>query len=202
MGNRPTAGLFYPFSRRYHMIFCWRSIHPGSLRIAIQPMTSEINPYAAPQSEPAKPPGVPVDGTTRRRKFALSMAIILLVGSPLAAAVAVYDIESIVVSGAILSLIALILIALSVRQDLRPLNAIAGAMLVMSVGCFLTIFLMGWDPREAQFPIGTATVAFAAVVQLGWVFVKSDWESDAYWTSVSNHDPIVDATDTWFKADQ
>lgn len=165
-------------------------------------MTDEINPYAAPQSEPAKPSRVPADGTPRRRKFALAMAMILLVGSPLAAGVAMYDIESIVVSGALLSLVALILIALAAREDLRPLHVIAGAMLLMSVGCFLTIFLKGWNPREAQFPIGWTTVVFAVVVQLGWVFVKSVWNRERAWMSVSDHDPIVDAADTWFKADQ
>ncbi|MCA9138267.1 MAG: hypothetical protein KDB00_15955 [Planctomycetales bacterium] len=138
-------------------------------------MTDPINPYAAPQCDLGTPPQMPVDGGMRRINYSIALAVIVLIGSPLAAAVAVYDIESIVVSGAALSLTAIFLLVLSNRADLRSLWLISAASLLMAVGCFLTIFLKSWSPTDAQTPIGTATVVFAVVIQAGWIFVRAVW---------------------------
>lgn len=134
-------------------------------------MSAEINPYAAPQSDPGPWTADEEISGKKRRRFAIVLAWLILIGSPIAAAVAQYDIESIVVSGAVLSFIALILIALAARRDLRSLIVLSVAMLAMSAGCFLTIYLKEWSPSDAQKPVGKATIVFAVAVQLGWVLI-------------------------------
>ncbi|QDV43620.1 hypothetical protein Enr13x_34770 [Stieleria neptunia] len=139
-------------------------------------MGSEINPYAAPQSAPARPVPITVDFGQRRMRFAVGFAALLMIGSLLASAFAIYDIESIVVSGPLLSLFALVLAVLSIRSDLRGFWILSAATVAMSIGCFLTIFLGEWSPGDAQVPIGAASVVFAIVIQAGWVMVRSVWE--------------------------
>ena len=70
-----------------------------------------------------------------------------------------------------MSAIALILIAISIRNELRFLAIISAAMLAMSIGCFLTIYLKNWSPSDAEKPIGRATIAFAFAIQFGWILV-------------------------------
>lgn len=135
-------------------------------------MTPEINPYATPTAIP--PVDAPSDGN-RRRVFAVSIAAILLIGSPIAAAYAVFDTESILVSGALATLLAIALGWLSARKELRMMIAISVATLVFTVGCFLTIFLMEWSPGDAHDPISGATIVFASVIQSGWFVVRQVW---------------------------
>ena len=97
------------------------------------------------------------------------MTALIPIGAPIASGLALADIGSIVVSGAILSAMALLLLALAARRDLRLLAAISVAMIAMAVGCFLTIYLMDWNAAEAQVPIGRATVMFAVAIQTGWL---------------------------------
>ncbi|WP_372896477.1 hypothetical protein [Stieleria sp.] len=139
-------------------------------------MVSEINPYAAPQSAPERPPPLPSDFGRRRSRFAVGFAALLMTGSLLASACAVYDIESIVVSGPLLSLCAIILAVLSIRPGLRGFWILSASMIAMTIGCFLTIFLLEWSPGEAQTPIGAATVVFAIVIQAGWTIARSVWQ--------------------------
>ncbi|MCS7470488.1 hypothetical protein NZK35_27875 [Stieleria sp. ICT_E10.1] len=138
-------------------------------------MGSEINPYAAPQNAPSPPP-LQGEFRPRRLRFAVGFAALVLIGAPVASACAVYDIESIVVSGPLLSLFAIVLAILSRRTDLRGFWILSAMMIAMSIGCFLTIFLREWSPGEAQTPIGAATVVFAIVIQAGWVILRSVWE--------------------------
>ncbi|MDV6032279.1 MAG: hypothetical protein F9B45_19760 [Phycisphaera sp. RhM] len=139
-------------------------------------MVSEINPYAAPQSAPERPLPLPSDLGRRRLRFAVGFAALLMIGSLLASACAVYDIESIVVSGPLLSLCAIILAVLSTRPGLRGFWILSASMIAMTIGCFLTIFFLEWSPGEAQTPIGAATVVFAIVIQAGWTIARSVWE--------------------------
>ena len=139
-------------------------------------MGSEINPYAAPQSAPERPPPLPSDLGRRRLRYAVGFAALLMTGSLLAAAFAVYDIESIVVSGPLLSLCAIILAVLSIRPELRGFWILSASMIAMSIGCFLTIYLLSWSPGKAQTPIGAATVVFAIVIQAGWIILRSVWD--------------------------
>ncbi|PAY21247.1 hypothetical protein CKO51_01310 [Rhodopirellula sp. SM50] len=136
-------------------------------------MVSEINPYAAPQSAPERPPPLPSDLGSRRLRFAVGFAALLMTGSLLASACAVYDIESIVVSGPLLSVCAIILAVLSIRPGLRGFWILSASMIAMTIGCFLTILLLSWSPGDAQTPIGAATVVFAIVIQAGWIIVGS-----------------------------
>ncbi|MCO8124374.1 hypothetical protein NHH03_21725 [Stieleria sp. TO1_6] len=138
-------------------------------------MPSEINPYAAPQSDPENllPQG-PV--TDRRYRWAIGGAATILLGCAVAAGFAIYDIESIVVSGGILSVLALLLLAIARPLRLRGLMPIALAMLTIALGCFATIYFNSWSPTQAQTPIGTATVVCAVLMQTGWLSIaKVRW---------------------------
>ena len=76
--------------------------------------------------------------------------------------------RSIVLSGALFAAAAIALMALAYPRPLRPLMLIAAATLLFALGCFLTIWGMSWSPQQAQWPIGTACVAFAIFIQSGW----------------------------------
>ncbi|WP_182864872.1 hypothetical protein [Stieleria mannarensis] len=108
-------------------------------------------------------------------KIAIAIAALILIGSPIASAAAMYDVESIVISGPVLALIAIVLAIFAGRPDLRALWMISGAMIAMAIGCFLTIFLMEWSPAEAQIPIGRATIVFALAIQAGWLHLWNVW---------------------------
>ena len=103
----------------------------------------ELNPYAAPNAAPAK---IVIEGAINahsgklRLAVAMLLAIAILVGAPIASSYAVDDIESIIVSGAILLSVAIILAAVAYRTDLRPLTWISLAMITIILGCFLVIF--------------------------------------------------------------
>ena len=139
-------------------------------------MQSDFNPYAAPQTDPqtqiALPEELKISRGAKRRRAALGCAAALMVASPVAAGLAMFDIESIVISGAVFMAIALVLLGLSGRKDLRLMLPIAIAMITMVIGCFSTIYLNHWSPRDAEVPIGRATVAFACLIQLGWFFFR------------------------------
>ncbi|QEF99867.1 hypothetical protein Mal15_39340 [Stieleria maiorica] len=139
-------------------------------------MGPEINPYAAPRTVPARPP-LPVETLPGRRrlKIAVVIASLILIGSPIASALAMSDIETIVISGPVLSLIAIVLAIFAWRSDLRALWIISYSMIAMSIGCFLTIVLMEWSPAEAQIPIGRATIVFAFGIQAGWLAMWNVW---------------------------
>jgi hypothetical protein len=142
-------------------------------------MDSEINPYAVPQTEPAAPPQLPIRQGATRKKWAVGCAAALMISSPVAAAFATaVDIESIVISGAIFMVIALVLLGLCKRQDLRGLMLIAIVTMAMVIGCLSTIYLNHWSPGDAQVPIGRATVMFACLIQFGWLSIRSVWVAD------------------------
>ncbi len=136
-------------------------------------MPSEIIPYAAPVHVSK---AVPEGGARRARlKFGIGLAILLLSGSIVTAVIANIDIESIIVSGPILSVAALFLMGAAMPPNLRPLIRLGVAILAMSIGCFATIYLCRWNPSDAQMPIGIAIALFAVVFQIGWMSVRSVW---------------------------
>ena len=138
-------------------------------------MSNEINPYAAPQTDPVPPPRQPRLPGTVRRVAAIGLAILLLIAAPIASVAALIDIESIVGSGPALAVTSLILVGLATRADLRVLLPIAWATFATCLGCFLTIFLLNWSPGQAQTPIGRVTVVFAVLIQLGWINLRKVW---------------------------
>ena len=137
----------------------------------------EINPYAAPVSDPANPPleTQTPDGSPGKVRFvfAITLTAIILICGPIASSFAVDDIESIVVSGAILLVAAIALAIAAYPESLRPLTWIALAMIGMVLVCFFVIFVNQWSPSDAQKPIGFTTVVFAVLIQAGWLPVAS-----------------------------
>lgn len=120
------------------------------------------------------------------------LAMLLMGGAPIASAIALYDIESIVVSGPLLLGLALLLGLSAKRRDLWSLGWISVATIAMCIGCFLTIFLLSWSPGDAQHPIGWATVVFAVFIQAGWFVARGVWEQrkDALMTAAS-WEPVI-----------
>lgn|GEM_PF-4419831 len=131
-------------------------------------MKHDINPYAATPAVLVAPRAIRTVGRIRFWS-AIGLAVVLVAGSVPAAAMAIRDIESIMVSAAVFVPSALILSVLALPAMLRPLQGISISMLLIVVGCFLTIALNSWSPSDAQRPIGWTTVACATGLQLGWM---------------------------------
>jgi len=135
-------------------------------------MVETHNPYAAPAVDV---PGVDLSErgvSARGYRWSQTLAVICVAGSPVASALAMWDIETIVGSGAILALLSIILTCLSWAPVLRPLLLISAAGLSVVIGCFLVINLNGWGPNQAQAPIGRATIVLATLMQAGWIPVR------------------------------
>lgn len=135
-------------------------------------MDSELNPYAAPSAELARPPETQIRSLGPVRFwFAEVFAAVLIAGSVPASAFALWDVETIVGSGAVFTPVSLVLIFLALPRVLRPLILVALTMLLIVAGCILTISWNSWSPSDAQQPIGYATIGCAALMQLGWLLM-------------------------------
>jgi len=97
------------------------------------------------------------------------MAVACAIGSIPAAAFASYQIESIIGSGPLLLVAAILLTVLARPVPLRQLWIISGAVMAIVVGIFLWITLTGMGPADARVPVGRATIAAAMFLQLGWL---------------------------------
>lgn len=135
-------------------------------------MVENHNPYAAPAVDVA---GVDLPEhavSARRYRWSQALAIVCVAGSPIASALAVWEVESIIGSGAVLALLSVILICLGWAPMLRPLLLISAAGLLVVIGCFLVINLNSWSPNQAQVPIGQATIGLATLMQSGWFLIR------------------------------
>ncbi len=135
-------------------------------------MVETHNPYAAPAVD------VPiVDLPDRvvsapRYRWSQALAVVCVAGSPIASALAVWDIETIIGSGAILALLSVILLCLCWAPMLRPLLLISVAGLSIVIGCFFVINLNSWSPNQAQAPIGQTSIVLATLMQSGWFLIR------------------------------
>lgn len=138
-----------------------------------QQTADDTNPYRAPGVGRPIPAAV-VDSRKRPGWFLIAISvqvITILIG---AVATLVY-IESILVSGAVLSIIGIVVAMMSLRHkwgDLYVLTAIfGGSGPILSAGCFLLINLQDWGPSAATEPIGVIAVIYAcSFLPLGaWV---------------------------------
>lgn len=133
-------------------------------------MDQQPNPYAAPSAPIERPPQPHRPPTGRVRFwFAQIFAVILVAGSVPATVLALWDIESIVGSGLVFLPLAIALLFIALPRVLRWLMPIAVTMLLIVGGIVFAINWNHWSPTDAQQPVGYATVACAAMMQLGWL---------------------------------
>ena len=89
------------------------------------------------------------------------LLIVYTLGILIAAIAAMVEIESIVGSGPIMSLVGIWIAFLSYRRD-RPIGLFYGlAVPTVSVFCFIVINLMEWGPSDAHVPVSAFLVLFA-----------------------------------------
>ena len=108
------------------------------------------NPYEAPQTMSVGDQRVFTSG----RHFWLQLCIclqmlVVLIGL----GVACWQIESIIGTGPILSIVGIIVAVLSYRRSIRSGVLFGLSGLGLSVGVFLTIFLLHWSPDDARIPV-------------------------------------------------
>lgn len=137
--------------------------------MTLQPPPLPLNPYAAPASAPARPTEIGKVVGPVRFWIAIVSAIMIVAGTVPACAFALWDVESIVVSGIAFIVVAVVLLSLIFSRWLYLLATIPCAILVIVAGIFLAIYLNSWSPSDAQEPIGYGTIPCAAFMQLGWL---------------------------------
>lgn len=138
------------------------------------PHPLRTNPYESPapiepgESIVADPIAVPPSWVDR---FASVLTQWMIIGTIPAAAIACFEIKSIVISGLTLTTAALVVLAIvAMRRRWNTfLFPVALATLLFTVACFLTINLNRWYPAEATKPISRACVVFALVMQGAWI---------------------------------
>ncbi|QDT61045.1 hypothetical protein SV7mr_35750 [Stieleria bergensis] len=106
------------------------------------------------------------------------MAVILMIGCPIGAGFAFWDIETIMGSGPILSILALLILicylATRRRSALNPWHGwqFPCVTVALAIGVFLVIYFKEWSPDDAQKPISWAFAGYAAFAQVGWLLLK------------------------------
>ena len=133
-------------------------------------MVDDRNPYAAPAvaNSPTTAAGTP-NVSAARYRWAVGTAATCVLGSLAASGLAMWDIETIVGSGPVLCVAALILLVLARPKPLQYLWMPAASVLTSSLVIFLWIWLGELGPARAQIPVGRATIGAALVTQVGWV---------------------------------
>ena len=94
------------------------------------------------------------------RVFILVLIVLLILGVVASGIAAVVDIESIVFSGPLCSLVGIVIAALCYRKNIHAGFLFGLSVLTFAVLCFTTILGLQWSPGEAQVPIGSAIVVF------------------------------------------
>jgi len=159
-------------------------------------MVEPHNAYAPPTVTASTGDTLDTTVSDRRYRWALFLAFVCVVGSPIASAVAVFDIETILGSGSILAGLSLGLAFLPRAPMLRPLLLISAAGVAIVVGCYFVIYLNGWGPAIAQEPIGHATVVLSLVMQAGWIPIRRVAQTQARSKSLRNQEHSAVAVDT------
>lgn len=103
------------------------------------------------------------------KQFLQLLMIAQLAAIGVAASVAVLEIESILVSGPLLSLVGLTIAAICFQRRLLTGLLFGCSVPTISVICFAIINVMAWGPNAAQTPISMLLVAFA-LGSLPWGF--------------------------------
>lgn len=129
-----------------------------------------VNPYAAPSSELRSPPESPLG--SRGIKVAIGSTYLISAGCIPAAGFAVWEIESIVISGGLLCLVSVVQFYFAIRNGFLQLAAFAAIMVVFVMSIAGTINAMSWSPTQAARPISIVCVVIAFLMQYGWLAAR------------------------------
>jgi nicotinamide riboside transporter PnuC len=136
--------------------------------------TSDDNPFRAPQTS-FEPVESKFDTSLRHLRICLGLQCTTIV---LGVAAAFYDIYSILVTGAVLSLVGLLTAILSMRPRLISGLVFGLSGPAISAICFALINLLNWGPDDAQHPVSLIAAVYAMItVPLGllvWTRTGSD----------------------------
>ena len=140
-----------------------------------------INPYA-PTAEVAHLSQVTADHEDWPPPLSIRLiqliAVVMMISCPVGASYAYWDIETIMVSGPILSILALVtLVCYASTRRRSTISQWHGwqfpcVMIAFVMGVFLVIFLNEWSPSDAQKPISNACAIYAGAVQIGWLLLR------------------------------
>jgi hypothetical protein len=139
------------------------------LHVETDPWESERNPFLPPESQFTPRESIPAN---RAQTVANVLAILKMVAIGIGTVAALIDIESIVATGPIISLLGLPVAIISIRNA-RYLGIVFGLSgLAITIACFLLIFNLQWSPHEAQMPVSAIGVCYAGpAILLGVMFV-------------------------------
>ncbi len=127
------------------------------------------NPYA-PTTIPSDRPLV-VPGETASWSGLLTASLFtasLMIGAIVSSTIAFINVESIVVSGPIMFILAGIQTFLCIRR-MRTLSFSGIAVMLFVVACLVTILLNRWSPTQAQRPVSLAIGIFSLLLNTQWV---------------------------------
>lgn len=124
--------------------------------------TTAPNPYAVTTLNLA--PSLP-DPSVASRRLRISV-ILLVVYLAISAGVACIEIESIVATGPVLFVCGIVMAVAMRKPTNRRFRFLAWSFLSFPILCFLLINLFSLGPREAQIPISTLCVLFAAAISM------------------------------------
>ena len=134
--------------------------------VSMQDHSFESNPYRSPQMQDMHP-SVLIPGGNRAYTIAAALqCLTILIGVPLA----VLEIETILGSGPILLVFGLLSLIFAIRRRYLAGIVFGASGLLVVLGSFLLINLMGWGPREAHEPIGSIAVVYGCVFGLAGLY--------------------------------
>ncbi|MEZ6125875.1 MAG: hypothetical protein R3C49_22335 [Planctomycetaceae bacterium] len=118
------------------------------------------NPYQAPDSLWDRP-AVVVE--TPPRRWLKVMLFLFVAATPIGAGLAAWEIESILGTGPVISLLGLAILVAAIRAR-QPVAALVGASGPgISLICWAAILMNGWGPGDAQEPISIVAAIYALV---------------------------------------
>ena len=106
-----------------------------------------------------------------KNTFLRYWTILLLITIVVTAVLAVYDIETIVVTGGICT-VGSIILQVANRAQVEVYKVIAIATAVFCVFCFMLIVILDWSPSDAQYPISRLGLLYTAWLLCYYVYAR------------------------------
>ncbi|MCP4169839.1 MAG: hypothetical protein GY758_03595 [Fuerstiella sp.] len=138
--------------------------------------TSDDNPFRAPQSE-FEPVESRFQPKLRRLRVCLGLQCTTIA---VGVAAALYDIESIVVTGGVLSLFGVLTAFFGGRRQFADAIAFGLSGPAISLFCFGLIFLLSWSPADAQRPVSMIAVVYTTCALPLGLYVWTRTASDSF----------------------
>lgn len=105
--------------------------------------------------------------TSKQNRLVLLFLFAQLIFAGIAVGLAFCDIETIIFSGPVGSIIGLVVFALTHQSSFTVRKAIGLSAPIFSFICFLIIFILDWSPGEAEKPIAILMLLYTIVIFIG-----------------------------------